>query len=512
MNDQDKSQQQLLAELHALRRRVSALEAACNDAQTVEAMLEQSHDELRAIYEGMVDGLLIADVETQRFARANASICRMLGYSERELLAMSVRDIHPPEELPEILERFRAQAGGTILVSENRAVRRKDGSVFYADITAKRIVYHGRLCLIGFFRDITERRQAQEALRHRHDELRVIYDGMPDGLVIVDIEAKQCVRANSRWCEMLGYAEHELPTTPDKVHPPEEIPAIGRKFQAQVEGSAPVADNIPFLRKDGTLFFADISANRIEYNGRQCLISFIHDVTERRNAQAALEREQLTLRHLLQSSDHERQLIAYEIHDGLAQQLAAAIMQFQTYEHLKDRHPANAKTAYDAGVQMLRQAHFEARRLISGVRPPILDESGIAAAIAHLVHDQKTPRGPQIEYHSRVAFHRLTSILENAIYRIAQEALTNACKHSRSEKVRVSLTQGNDLVCLEVRDWGIGFDVNAIGEERFGIEGIKERVRLLGGRLSLESKAGEGTCLRATLPILEREQPGQILR
>ena len=381
MKDQDKSPSQLLAELEVLRRRVCELEAACTEARTVESLLRQGHDELRAIYEGMVDGLLIADKETKRFVRANASICQMLGYSESELLSMSVNDIHPPEDWPVHAENFRKVVAGQWARSENLPVVRKDGSVFVADIVGNQIVYHGRPCVVGFFRDITECRQAQEAL----------------------------------------------------------------------------------------------------------------------------QRERRTLRRLLQSSDHERQLIAYEIHDGLAQQLAAALMQFQTYGHLKERQPANARTAHEAGVEMVRQAHAEARRLISGVRPPILDESGIAAAIAHLVHDQKTPRGPQIEFQSRAAFHRLTSILENAIYRIAQEALTNACKHSQSEKVRVSLIQDKDLVILEVRDWGIGFDGTAVGEERFGLEGIKERVRLLGGELSLESHAGEGTSVRVTLPMLEQK-------
>ena len=87
-------------------------------------------------------------------------------------------------------------------------------------------------------------------------------------------------------------------------------------------------------------------------------------------------KEHRTLRHLLQSSDHERQLIAYEIHDGLAQQLAGAIMQFQTFNHLKDKKPKMAAKAYEAGMTMLRQGHVEARRLIAGVRPPILDEAG----------------------------------------------------------------------------------------------------------------------------------------
>ena len=137
----------------------------------------------------------------------------------------------------------------------------------------------------------------------------------------------------------------------------------------------------------------------------------------------------------MHSSDHERQLIAYEIHDGLAQQLAGAIMQIQAFAHLKDKHPKEAAKAFEAGLTMLQQGHFEARRLIAGVRPPILDESGVVEAVAHLVHEIGCDTGPKIENRSRVDFDRLDPTLENAIYRIAQEGLTNACKHSKSEKV-----------------------------------------------------------------------------
>ena len=90
-------------------------------------------------------------------------------------------------------------------------------------------------------------------------------------------------------------------------------------------------------------------------------------------------------------------------------------------------------------MTMLRQGHLEARRLISGVRPPILDESGIVAAIAHLVSEERRQKGPKIEFHSDVAFDRLVPILENAIYRIVQEGLTNACRHSKSPRVRIEL-------------------------------------------------------------------------
>ncbi|MGD0899561.1 MAG: sensor histidine kinase [Thermoguttaceae bacterium] len=211
--------------------------------------------------------------------------------------------------------------------------------------------------------------------------------------------------------------------------------------------------------------------------------------------------QEQALRHLLEAADHERQLIAYEIHDGLAQHLAAAIMQFESCEHLREASPAKAKTAFDAALELLRQAQAEARRLINGAGPPILDESGLVAAIVRLVQDRRSADGPRVEFHSDVAFNRLPPVLENAVYRIAQEALTNACKHSRSERVRVMLIQEGEEVCIEVRDWGIGFDPDAVPEGRFGLEGIRERTRLLGGKVTIESRAGQGATVRAAMPL-----------
>ena len=183
-------------------------------------------------------------------------------------------------------------------------------------------------------------------------------------------------------------------------------------------------------------------------------------------------------------------------------------MQFQAFDHLKDQDPKEAAKAFDAGMTMLRQGHFEARRLIAGVRPPILDEAGVVAAIGHLVNEQSRLKGPKIEYRSRVAFDRLAPTLENAIYRIAQEALTNACKHSKSEKVRVSLLQQGDRVRIEIRDWGVGFDPKAMPGNRFGLEGIRQRARLLGGKCSIESKAGKGTRITVELPVVLRDEEG----
>jgi signal transduction histidine kinase len=181
-------------------------------------------------------------------------------------------------------------------------------------------------------------------------------------------------------------------------------------------------------------------------------------------------------------------------------------MQFQSYSHLKDSNPELAGKAHDAGMTMIQQGHFEARRLIAGVRPPILDEAGVVEAVAHLINEKNLERGPQIEFNSKVQFSRLVPILENAIYRISQEGLSNACKHSQSERILVSLLQQKDRIRIEIRDWGIGFDPKNVKEGHYGLIGIRERARLLGGKYRIQSAAGKGTRITVELPLMERDE------
>ena len=233
------------------------------------------------------------------------------------------------------------------------------------------------------------------------------------------------------------------------------------------------------------------------------MIGIFRDITERKQAQEALQREQRTLRHLLQSSDHERQLIAYEIHDGLAQYLAGAIMQFDVYTHLKETKPKDAAKAYDAGVTMLRQGHFEARRLISGVRPPILDEEGIVAAIAHLVGEE---RRKKVRRSSILAWSSSSGWLPSwRMPCIALPGSPDQCVQAQSEQ------EGQGRIGATGRpasDRGPGsrcrVHAGKCGEGQFGLAGIRERARLLGGKATIDSTVGKGTRIVVELPIVLR--------
>ncbi len=346
---------------------------------------------------------------------------------------------------------------------------------------------------------------ANEALRQTCDELQAIYEGMSDGLVIAHPESQSIIYANRAICQLLGYEESEfLQTTIQQRHPADDLPRILESTHAMAEGRITHLDNVPLCHRDGGLVYFDASFQRIFYRELPCVVIFLHDVTQARLARAVLERQQRTLQHMLQASDHERQLIAYDIHDGLAQNLAAAIFQLEAFNHLRKLGGGDLDAAYCTTLTMLQRSHAEARRLISGVRPPILDESGVIAAIEHLVHERLADNSPEIQIRSDVEFGRLAPILENAVYRIVQEGLTNACKHSQSELIVIGIVQKGDRLKIEIRDWGIGFNVKAARKYRFGIDGIRERARLLGGRCSIRSARGRGTSISVELPVVER--------
>lgn len=472
--------------------------------------LRQSEDKYRALIEASPDAILMTDME-QNILFASQRLADLFGYPSTADLCKQKASALVAEE-----ERQRLVGNMSLLVQEGvrRQIEyigvRRDGSRFIGEVSSAvlRDDKGEPKGLMAVVRDITERKRAEEALRRSEERFRSYFEQGLMGMAISE-GGTNWTEVNDRFCDILGYSREEVVQRKgtDFIHP-DDVESARRDYGRLVAGEADhYTKDRRYVRKDGTVIYFTVFFKmfRSEKGTAGHVLGLFDDVTERRLAQELLQREHQTLKHLLESSDHERQLIAYEIHDELAQQLAGAIMQFETYAHLKDKKPRPAAKAYDAGMTMLQQGHSEARRLIAGVRPPILDESGVVAAIGHLVHEQNRLKGPKIDCHSRVDFDRLVQILENGIYRIIQEGLANSCQHSQSERVRVTLLQRKDRVQIEVRDWGIGFDVRAKHENRFGLEGIRQRARLLGGKCSIRSKPGKGTRLVVELPVVVRE-------
>jgi PAS domain S-box-containing protein len=151
-----------------------------------EALLKESEQKFKAIFNNATDGILLADVETKKFYLGNPKIGAMLGYDLEELYNLSVLEIHPPEHLPFVLEQFRKLAQQAISIASTIPLLRKDGHIIYADINTTHITLGEKTYLTGFFRDVTARRQAKKKLRHSQSLLQAVFDGISDPLFLVD--------------------------------------------------------------------------------------------------------------------------------------------------------------------------------------------------------------------------------------------------------------------------------------------------------------------------------------
>ena len=137
--------------------------------------------------------------------------------------------------------------------------------------------------------------------------------------------------------------------------------------------------------------------------------------------------------------------------------------------------------------KLLQGAINEARRLINGLRPPILDEAGVVSAIEHLAADMAAKAKVDVTFEHEVEFERLAPRLENTIYRIVQEALTNVHRHSRASQADVRLVQFDHTLRITVRDEGVGFNPANVAPDRLGLTGVQERARLFGGAAKIIS-------------------------
>ena len=223
----------------------------------------------------------------------------------------------------------------------------------------------------------------------------------------------------------------------------------------------------------------------------------------------ALREEREHFKHLLETEERERRMAGYEIHDGLAQLLAAAMANLADFERCLPEDEKKAWRSFNNGVSLVAQSLREARRLIHGLGPAELEEHGIVAAIEDLVFDANDRSGEQVEFVHDVRFARLPPPIEHTVFRIVQEGLANASRYSNSDRIRITLSQSDRCLHVLIEDWGIGFDPTRIAEGRFGLQGIQERAEVFGGKATIQSKPSCGTTISVTLPI-EEDYPAPV--
>ncbi len=202
---------------------------------------------------------------------------------------------------------------------------------------------------------------------------------------------------------------------------------------------------------------------------------------------------------LLLAQEEERRRIAFELHEDLAQIAASAYQHLQAYtSRLSSR--MSASDELDHTAELMRRTIQEARRIVSELRPTVLDDFGLPAAVRLHVEEWQA-QGWQIDYRESTGIGRLPTMVETVIFRVIQEALENVRKHAKTTRVDILLERADQSIRMEVRDWGRGFAPEVSSRQQVGLASIRAWVAFLGGQFVLDSQPGGGTRIMAEVPL-----------
>ena len=347
--------------------------------------------------------------------------------------------------------------------------------------------------------------QAEARLLQSAEEHAAIVRTAWDGFWKMDLQG-QLLDVNVAACRMTGYTREELlqmkiadlavEDSPDQIAA--RIDRIQRNCSAQFEHR--------LRHRDGRLLDVEVSVNFLPLPDGQ-IFSFARDITERKRAEEALHEAHDRLQHLsrklIETRETERRSLARDLHDSLGQTLTAAKIRLQSLVCFPDAK--SQVKGIEEGVDALDQVIGQVRQIALALRPPLLDDLGLSAALRWLAN-QQTAGGLPLELAVPGNLPRFNSETEITTFRIAQEALTNATRHAQASHARLTVCLHQDTLELTVWDDGIGFDVAAARQRAaqggsLGVLGMEERAQLVQGRLEIKSQPGHGTELRAWLPL-----------
>jgi PAS domain S-box-containing protein len=352
------------------------------------------------------------------------------------------------------------------------------------------------------FRDVTPQKRALTALHETEQRFRSMVEHTPAVVYVKDASGKYLL-VNRAFEDLFGLSREEIVGRCDS-----DLFNSATAEQLRKNDHKVLDSGLPFQFEERVLIqgvektylsvkFPLPDARESPY----ALCGISTDIDDRKHSEERLRSEQAFLKQLIRAHENDRQLMAYEIHDGLVQYMSAGLMHLECLAREQRELSTKGQAALELAMHLVRRSIAEGRRVMSGLRPPILDEAGIVLAISYLVAEQTVPGELQIDYLHRVSFERLDPLLEGTVFRIVQEALTNIKRHSKARSAEIKLLERNKRLQLEIRDQGVGFELSQVPDDRFGLKGIRKRADLLGGHAKIISKPGEGTTIIVDLPL-----------
>ncbi len=508
MNYRDKSNDELIKELQKLQQEYDSLKTSyekdISEYKLIEKTLQKSEEKYRLLFENSGDAILLTNQDGSIYS-ANPEACRIYGRSEQEICELGrngTTDLNDPRLEPALSERKKT---GKFKGELNQI--RKDGTIFPAEVTS--ILFRdssGNEKTSMIVRDISERKQAEKAMHEREELFKIVLSNAPISIFVTDDkgiiilhEGKILEKIGMKPGENVGVSAFDLFNELRVVERNGKVTngksVLNRVFKGKVISGITELNGMHFDNQFVPFF--DTNDKVIGF------IGVATDITASKKIEEELWKSKGMLeklnQHLNEIREEERALISREIHDELGQSLTALKLDlYHMYKYVKVDKEAQIRLSNM--VELVSDTIKNVQRISSDLRPEILDDLGLAAAIEWYSEEFENRTG--IKCRVRIDDSIFGDSQKNLVFfRILQEALTNVIRHANASSVSIMLNQSKQGITMTIKDNGIGIPEEKIESYKsLGLISMRERVRQFDGKFVVSSKEGKGTKLTFFIP------------
>jgi PAS domain S-box-containing protein len=476
-----------------------------------EESLKTSQEMYRLMTENTRDLVALLDADL-KYIYASPSREKLLGYSSQETIGKRPTEFCHPDDRKDVALAFKkALRSGSPSQSIYR-VMAKNGKEFWFEALISPITGDkGKVTrLLTASRDITERKRADDKLLESEFTVRTLLESASQGIIVVDPRDK-IVLANRAAEDMFGYRKEDFLASRIGDLIPQPLRARHNKdhrhFFREPE-TRPMGAGLSLFgrRKNGKEFPVEVRLSYMQAN-QETLAVFVTDVSEHKQAEAALRESHDKLLDLsgklISVQDEESKRISRELHDAFSQELAALSTESRLLKRELPSEALGAAKKMEGVALRIGKLATGIQQLSRRLHPAILDDLGLAAALRAECNAFSQLHGIRMDFSSSKVPKSIPGSVALCLYRITQESFQNIAKHSGAQRVKVDLAAKRGELHLRIEDFGHGFDLQ--GQKRrkrgLGLISMQERVRLVGGTLTIDSRPGEGTRVQTRVPL-----------
>ncbi|HMR63983.1 MAG TPA: PAS domain S-box protein [Anaerolineae bacterium] len=494
------------------------------DRKKVEAALAEERNLLRTLIDNLPDFIYFKDLQG-RFIINNRAVAEAMGTDVENLIHKTDFEFFPEELAEEYYtdEQDIIRSGRPIINKEEPMV---DVLGCWRWLSTTKLPLRNSnseiIGVVGIGRDITDRRLMEASIREKSAELEAIFTAIPDAVAFGSVERK-IRKVNPVFTQLFGYQPEEILGKKAAI-----LYANSHMFQetGQSRFNVDAPETLePFeavyRRKNGTLFTGETVGTIVKDSAGTVLgyLAIIRDVTERKRTEednarlfeaVSQQREQLRALtgQLAQAQETERKILARELHDQVGQNLTALDLNLNIIHgrltKLSQTDLDLIASRLDDSLSLVAQTAERIRNVMASLRPPVLDDYGLLAALRWYVEQFTARVGFSVTIEGQNSIPRLPEQVETTLFRIVQEALTNVAKHARADQVLLKLQVDDEFIRLVVVDDGIGFKLenwaDPIKRKSWGLITMIERAEAIGGYCQIESELKCGTQVTVEVP------------